>query len=427
MHIDYSYTRPFKADDMKKKYAASFENNNKLEVQAYKNATILPTKKFQSDSLLFGRGGVVDESGEYVELSSIPNRLDKAYECSSAEFCDQKVVYAGYLVYHWGHFLVEGSTRLWYFLKNDPSIDKYVFMVEEGRDCTISANYKEFLELLGIWDKLEIINKPTKYREVIVPQRAYHRSKYYSNEYKAVFNAVAENAMLHAKEYSICDKIFFSRGLFKKAKYYEIGTDMLDAYFEANNYELVHPETISLTELIVKIRSAKHCACASGSIAHNMLFAKDGQELTIVERLSVLNQEQVDVDRVKELKVTYVDGHYTIYPVSMGGGPCYFAFTKQFKAYCKDRNELPPPQKFLADSYTRSCLRRYMNTYKKENYYQWGLEGSWQLNHCQAIYEAYQDTLQDLGKYLNGSVPFRLKQFTEIRILKRTISRILHR
>ena len=73
------------------------------------------------------------------------------------------MVYCGYLVNHWGHFLVEAVNRLWYALKNDQTVDKYVFFLDEGQEREIKGNYKEFFQLLKIWDKVELINTPTKY------------------------------------------------------------------------------------------------------------------------------------------------------------------------------------------------------------------------------------------------------------------------
>ena len=67
-------------------------------------------------------------------------------------------MYCGYLVPQWGHFLVEAVTRLWFFLKNDLSIDNYVFFIEENSDRSVSGNYREFLELLGVWNKIEVKN-----------------------------------------------------------------------------------------------------------------------------------------------------------------------------------------------------------------------------------------------------------------------------
>lgn len=426
MKVNYNYVRPYKAIDMKKRHTDGLRNEEDLKVEFVSHATILPVKKVEGDSLLFGRGGVVDEFGQYVELSSIPGRIEQKYDFGcSVPLSDSKVVYAGYLVNHWGHFLVEGISRLWYLFEDDATIDKYVFTVEDYRECCVSGNYREFFQLLNVWEKVEIINTPVTYREVVVPQRAYCRRSYYSDKYKKIFNAVSECAMKRVGEFQTYESIFLSRALFKKAKKYEIGTELLDDYFLKNGYKIIYPETVSLAEMIVLIRSAQRCACASGSIAHNMLFGLDRQQLTIVERVSVINPDQIDVDCIKDLHVTYIDAHYTIYPVPMGSGPCFFSFNKQFRSYCEKQQEVYPSQRFLTESYRRKGLRQYMRTYRKENGYMWGLEGEWQLMFSKAIYEGYLDSLSELRPYLDKTKPFLLEHFFSLGIWKVKVKKII--
>ena len=58
----------------------------------------------------------------------------------------------------------------------------------------MAGSYKEFFVLLGVWDKLEFINKPTVYRSVVVPELGYSWRKYYSEQYVEMFRRISENA-----------------------------------------------------------------------------------------------------------------------------------------------------------------------------------------------------------------------------------------
>ena len=111
--IDYSYLRPKKAQWLRRMYATPFPKKQSLAVWQGKNATILPLREVVNEGLLFGLGGVADENGQYVELSGFPERIGKGYAFENPVYKDEKVVYCGYLVNHWGHFLIEGVTRLW--------------------------------------------------------------------------------------------------------------------------------------------------------------------------------------------------------------------------------------------------------------------------------------------------------------------------
>lgn len=74
-NIDYRYLRPKKAEALKKWYDAPIEVRENPEIWHGNNATILPLRRHESFGLLFGKGGVVDCEGSYVDLSAIPDRV----------------------------------------------------------------------------------------------------------------------------------------------------------------------------------------------------------------------------------------------------------------------------------------------------------------------------------------------------------------
>lgn len=218
--VDYRYLRPKKAQWLQRMYNTLFSEKSTLSVWQGNNATILPLRKIPNEGLLFGRGGVVDAQGHYVELSGIPTRIWNGYEFEKPVYRDEKVVYCGYLVNHWGHFLVEAVTRLWYVLENDASVDKYVFFLDENQEREIKGNYREFFQLLKIWDKLEIIYTPTTYREVIVPEIAFRCMEFYSPKYLKIFDFIAENIPVDPA-WQRADKLFFTRSSFAKGNNFE--------------------------------------------------------------------------------------------------------------------------------------------------------------------------------------------------------------
>ena len=93
MNIDYRYLRPEKAKALKKWYDDPVEVRKNPNLWQGCNATILPLRRDPGFGLLFGKGGVVDENGEYVPLSAIPGRVEGSYTAETTEYRDAKVVY----------------------------------------------------------------------------------------------------------------------------------------------------------------------------------------------------------------------------------------------------------------------------------------------------------------------------------------------
>lgn len=420
--INYTYLRPKKAKILEEWHNIDFKFRNDLSANEYKNATILPLKKVAGDNLLFGRGGVIDSEKNYINSSAIDGRIQFSYEFENAEYQNKKVVYCGYLVNHWGHFLVEAVSRIWYCLKNDISVDEYVFFYNYNENHELKGNYNEFFELLGILDKIKIINKPTTYREVIVPELAYKRRKYYSQEYKDIFDTIVSNV----KDVDITpsEKIFLTRSQLKNAIKKEPGIEMIDDFFYKNGYKIISPEKISLSQLILYIRNAKKCAAVSGTLPHNMLFGSDNQELIIVERNVLNNEIQADLNLIKNLDVTYIDANLAVYPINLGQGPFVLSYLGKLQVFAKDNGYVPPNKKYYTDKYIKKSFKLYMKFYRRYYQYTW-FEMDWMIEYTDYIYEAYKDSLNYFGDYLYGIKPFKFQHYFQIKHIKGSIKRFI--
>lgn len=423
--INYNYLRPKKAKVLKDWHEEEFINKRSLSAKSYHNATILPLKKFKGDNLLFGRGGVVDEKGMYIENSAIDRRVQFSYEHNVEEIKDKRVVYCGYLVNQWGHFLVEAVARLWYFLENDKDVDNYVFFDDENSLRMLTGNYKEFFKLLGVLDKIEIINKPTKYKEIIIPELGYKWREYYNEKYKEIFNRIANNVDVRT-EFMKSDKIFFTRSQLPKARKTEYGLEMLDDFFEKNGYKVIAPEKLSLSELILYIRNAKICASVSGSLPHNMLFANDNQKLVILERNILNNEIQVDINHIKGLDVTYIDANIAIYPINLGYGPFILSYRGMLQKFAEENKYKPVCDKYTSKAFMKKCFKKYMKEYKRTYHYQWFME-DWSVKYTDYIREAYLDSLNYFGEYIDGTKPFMLSHYFKLNYIKQIVKSITNK
>lgn len=422
--IDYSYLRPKKAAWLKRMYATPFECRETLRVWQGENATILPLRDTQEEGLLFGRGGVVDKDGQYVPLSGLETRIMHSYPFENPAYRDEKVVYCGYLVNHWGHFLVEAVNRLWYALEPDPSVDKYVFFFDEDQERIIKGNYQAFFQLLKIWNKVEVINKPTTFREVIVPESAFLCMRYYSPKYLEIFDTIASR-VVPDPAWERHEKIFFTRSQFAQDNGYEFGMDSLDDYFGRNGYAILAPEKIPLDQMVFLLRNADEVASISGSTPHNMLFASSGQKLTILERLVMNDDHQVCINRMRQLDVTPIDANFHLYPVDFCG-PYVLGWNHILEEYTKDRKMFPPSEHFSSEAYRDKCFKQYMRSYYDNYRYRWFMQ-DWYAEIADSLYEAYEDNYPCFRAYLDGNRPFLRRHYFQPHYLKQIIKRLLSR
>ena len=420
--IDYRYLRPKKAEWLKRMYNTPFIERQTLSVWTGQNATVLPLRQIPNDGLLFGRGGVVDEQGQYVALSGIPTRIGNRYDFENPVYRDEKVVYCGYLVNHWGHFLVEAVTRLWYVLEDDPTVDKYVFFLNENQEREIKGNYREFFQLLKIWDKLEIINTPTTYREVIVPEIAFRCTEFYSPKFLDIFDAIAD-AITVDPTWKPAEKIFFTRSSFAKGSHFEFGQECLDDFFRQNGFSVLAPESLTLSQMIFYIRSASQVATMSGSAHHNMLFASPGQKLIVMERFVINVDYQVSINQMRHLDATSIDANFHLYTVDTAG-PLMLGCNHILESYIQDNGLVPPAEQYRSKRYRDKCFKAYMASYQDNYRYRWHME-PWYPEIADSLYEAYEDNYPYFKEYLDGDRPFLREHYFQIHYWKQFIKRLI--
>lgn len=420
--MNYDYLRPKKAVWVKRMYDTPFPVKESPAVWRGRNATILPLRDLHEPNVLFGRGGVVDENGQYVELSGIPERIQKGYAFENPEFKDEKVVYCGYLVHHWGHFLIEAITRLWFVLEKEENVDKYVFFLDDQEDRTIKGNFREFLELLNIWEKVEFVNKPTTYREVVVPEQGFCLMRYYSPKFLDMIEYLVSNVKVDPA-WKPVDKIFFTRSNFAKGNNYDFGLEVLDNYYRKNGYFILAPETITLSEMIYLVRNASEFATISGSVHHNMLFAPMGSKLAIIERLTITDDCMVSINKAKEFDVTCIDGNFNLYTVSTCG-PFITGYNGLMERYTQDNGMAEPDEYFMSKEYRDKCFKGYMRSYQSNYGYRWFML-PWYAEISDSLIEGYEENYPFFQEYLDGNRPFLREHYFQLHYIKQMIKRLL--
>ena len=163
-----------------------FLSDRKLKVTELKNGILLPPEEEENSMY---RGGVFDNDMKFVAgffRNNPPNKgslgVAGAYEVNEISKRNEEVIFGGVLIGLFGHFILECLGRMWYIIKNRNDKRKIIFLMlpytEEKKW------FYEFFNLLDIErDRIEIIQKPTKFKKIIVPDESIHSWYDYTKEY----------------------------------------------------------------------------------------------------------------------------------------------------------------------------------------------------------------------------------------------------
>lgn len=407
MFVSTEYLRPKRGEHMRSLLGAEQALPEELGAPSYEHATIVPFTNGEYPWM----AGVLDSEGRYVE-SSRYRSCDEFLEyplSGEPEYLDLKVAYLGHFNAHWGHFLADSNTRTWFALQNAVDVDAYVYACKEGSDAQPTGNILEMLELLGIADKLIMLDRPAIFREVVIPERSYQRDYLagvisMSPLWRRTFEVVAERAIEKAAipADSCAEKLYLSRKHYVPAKSRSYGTELLDSFFENNGFQSVYPEEISLSELIARISAARVVGSESGAVSINMFFAPESVEHIEMERLVYNDLVFLSVDLARRGPVTHVDACHAIYPVPIGEGPFLFAYTEPFKRFVADRGFAEPSPRFTGRAYLKKRFMEYVRQYRRWNGYGMGIPSKDHLFDYVLFAEAHRDARRELAPWIDS-------------------------
>lgn len=327
----------YMSGNQKKKYIKlekTYKKEVKLGVKQVPNGIILPAKKDESDCpKLWAIGGVVDQEFHFVNESDSGYLFGGNYEIDEdyVNYIDEEVIFFGPYIQHWGHFICDQISRLWYIIDNPQKYKIAYCGYNFGVGNTeISGNYLQLLEQLGIREEQLInIQNPTKFKNIIIPEFSFVGGNYYTEEFKKLINHITDNVLESMKNEKCPERIYFSRRKLCMDK--EYGEENLENLLAKNNFEIFYPEKLSFMQQVFLINNCKFMATISGSIAHNLMFSKYNNDILIFNKCKGINNYQLVVDELTTSKVTYIDSYKNYLPILFGTGPFIIDINKYVK------------------------------------------------------------------------------------------------
>lgn len=344
-------------------------------VKVVEKGIILP-RRFVGDRKIIpyqGVGGCVDSDGNFVKESCIYDLINTpdqkqllafggAYQHKVESCSSSTAIYMGLANTQWGHFIIDVVQRCWFLihhnmLKNNMTHNEtckekgycneilkedyvLVFSGTGKPEEQFRGNHKRFFELLGVdVDRIKIINEPTQYDKIIVPDVSVYPGQYIHAIYRDIFKIVVANAMKEtSQDLQKYDKVYFSRAHLNDIK--DMGEESIESQMKKNGFEILYPEELSLTEQIFYWNHAKEIACINGTIPHNAVFAKSDLKLYVFNKMERMVGYQFTIDMVWEGEPEYISAYhepFRRYPLSVFSGPFWITITPHVSDFLRDK------------------------------------------------------------------------------------------
>ena len=351
-------------------YKNSSSNKDYLEFLRRKHEKHIPLKAscFEkayvvSDAITntCNKGGVFNSNRNAIK-QSFPRKsykecekLKNAANFDNAPFIDEEVVYLGNLRNHYGNFLVDSISRLWYAIKN-PENHKYVVsltMPSSGR--TFHKNIYRFFELFGIKkEQIIVVENVVQFKNVIIPDLSLSpvgsEEVYFTKEFRQIISKVAKAAEPFNESY---EKVYFSRAKFCKNSKTDFGEEAIVELMQTNDYKIIYPEECTLDMQIHFVNTCKVFASIGGSLAHNIIFSiiRDKKPtMYLFNRMNGYQFHQWLLNEICEVELDYIDMYsepYRWFFKPSPSGPFLYKINKNVKRFAKDKNYVISKQKHV--------------------------------------------------------------------------------
>lgn len=215
---------------------------------------------------------------------------------------DETVLFGGHLMKHYGHFVVESMSRLW--ARNlFPALPLLFTSPRKWRD---PPGYGvQSLAALGLDQRVRLVDKPTIFRSVVCPGTAFEfRWKVFSvadDPHVAVANALERTSQRSWRRPAYLTRSGLSDDLRKSDAEPELEHEL-----SKRGFDVLRPETLSLSEQISLFEQAPLVVGTLGSALHTALFSRSADT-----RLGILNwgrgfENYLLVDAVKQHTAYYL-------------------------------------------------------------------------------------------------------------------------
>ena len=258
--------------------------------------------------------------------------LDEAYEVKSEEIenSNETVIFGGIMVCNFGNFISECLSRMWYVVQNPELDHKVVFiMFKTSKMRELKIWMYQLLDLMGLpEERIVILDKPTQFKSVIVPDQSVRIKHDFTKEFLLPFEHIKKRVRP-----ANVKKIFLTRGKGLQSAMHLCNQEYFESFFATRGYTVIAPEMLSITDQISLIIGADEVATFLGTLANWSLFSHKGARWTMITRVDDTAVRQHLINEAVGIDWCFVSAAMNFLYAEQSSGVCLLGSTDHWKRY----------------------------------------------------------------------------------------------
>ena len=330
-----------------------------VESKVIKNGVVIPVTSYDPMD-----GGIYDAEGNFVDrLSKVSGKCSKnvgkdiSFENAVLmPHIHETVVYGGVIFNHYGHMIMESLTRLWWFLENQDSHYRIVFISPYNEIL-----YKDFLLMLDLQEEnIMLLKQAICFDAIIVPEQSYYIHGGYTSKAMMVFDKIRDSVApaKHKKLYLTRSKLPIETGRIAYEEYFE-------NYYRSKGYKIIAPEQHTIKEKISILSGAEDVVCCSGTLQHQVLFCQDSIKQTILPKTGRPYITEFWIIQARAINCTFIDVSINFLPAFTFGTALLFGPNHHWKQYVLEQNGKLPDDNGMLTVFSLESLKEYIDYWTK--------------------------------------------------------------
>jgi hypothetical protein len=240
-------------------------------------------------------GAIYDSDGLLVKASlrspdkyraRDPGTLADALAGRPVETRLARAIYLGHAFTHFGHFLLETLSNL-YWLREADAETKLLFHSFDERGENVFAQRAHGIECLKLLDippeRVVVATTDIAVDELLLPPRAYDMSNGPHYDFSEVYRTLRA-AVLRSPGASQAKRIYLSRRHLKRHARGRLANEAaIERRIARRGFAVLHPERMSLSDQIRAAATADIIAGVDGSALHLSAFMQPGAHVLVLE------------------------------------------------------------------------------------------------------------------------------------------------
>jgi hypothetical protein len=284
--------------------------NSVPEYYSYNDVLYYPARRSP-----FINGGLYTAQGKLINASALFRGYDRneqitkpiastTHNFKKIKPLHEPYVYIGPIINHYGHFLTECISRLWYVIKNT---QKDTLLLFHGNPNVFKVDYiKNFFDLLNIdYERLIILDRPALLSNVVIPYPSMSNRAEIYQIHKLSTQIAAQNALVGRRIPKTTQPLYLSRKNLSRRQRKNVNERELEKHLLNNKIRIIDPQTLDLNQQIHLFNKHKIIIGSIGSAHHNSLFSLDSKvHIYITARIDI--SSYLMIDYIKDNESYYI-------------------------------------------------------------------------------------------------------------------------